>query len=174
MEETQNKSKLLFILLALIILVIIVLIITRVIIFNQDRTPADGFGIDIFIENVNVYNDSPNTKLLLEGEIYLSYDTSIYKGITLSGYCLGSNNEKYFIEGPGDGRTLFQNDDNTNLSLTEIVEQKIEYPDGTTKNWADVDWSQVTIKYCKIDKITSILQKSTDTPETMIEVEKKF
>lgn len=129
------------------------------------------------IGNVEVFSDeySGNTRIHVNGTINLSFDKNKYEGIMLSGYCLGSNGEKYLMHGPGDGRTLYSNngDNDTVLSLTENIPQDIKYSDGTVKGWSEIDWNNVKIKYCKIDKLEAVL-KDGSSVEMELNYEKNF
>ena len=137
--------------------------------------------IKLSIDSVEVKKDAPNTYLFVKGTMNLSYDNTKYLGVSLYGYCLGADGEKYIISGPADGRALFHNDDNNNLTLTENGDKKIEYPDGTTKSWSEVDWNNVEIKYCKIDKMKAFYNgqgasgiETELNVENVVDVESKF
>lgn len=192
--ETQNNNKGVIALLIVIIIILAtlcVLFATGTISFNSNKannndtnenvnknnnieTNDDKINIDISMNNVSVLKDAPNAKISVVGTINLSYDNTKYTGVTLSGYCLGNENEKYLIHGPGDGRVLFHNDNNVELTLTEDIPQNVEYTDGTIKAWSEIDWENVKIKYCKIEKMTAILNDGTNHPETVLNVEKSF
>ena len=142
--------------------------------FNNKEESDDKVNINLLIGNVSVSKDAPNTKILIDGTINLSYNNSKYVGVILSGYCLGTNNEKYHITGPADGRVFFHNDGNSRLTLTESTSQNIEYIDGTFKEWSEIDWENVKIKYCKIDKMTAISNDDKNNLETILNIEKNF
>ena len=190
--ENQNNNKIIISLLIVIIIILSILCIlfaTGTISFNSNNNDTvvesennsnnnevigDNVNIDLSIDNVSISKDAPNTKIKVSGTINLSYDNNKYSGINLSGYCLGTNNEKYLIYGPADGRALFHNDDNKTLSLAETVNQNIEYVDGTVKTWSEIDWENVKIKYCKIDKIIAFFNGSTQSLEKSLNFEKSF
>lgn len=186
MEQEKNKNGVIALLVVIIVilLALVVLLATGTISFkssntvddtsSNNATVNDKVDINLSINNVTVSKDAPNAKIFVDGTINLSYDSSKYAGVTLSGYCLGTNNEKYLINGPGDGRVLFHNDGNNNLTLTENVPQNIEYSDGAVKAWSEIDWENVKIKYCKIEKMTAILNEGTNHPETVLNIEKSF
>ncbi len=186
MEQEKNKNGVIVLLVVVIVilLALVILLATGIISFKSDNTvddtsnnnvvANDKVDIDLSINNATIAEEGPNAKIHVDGTINLSYDNNKYAGVTLSGYCLGSDNEKYLMNGPGDGRALFHNDGNNNLTLTENIPQNIEYPDGTVKAWSDIDWKNVKIKYCKIEKMTAILNEGTDNPETVLNVEKSF
>ena len=114
-----------------ILLTLVVLLATGTISFKSNNAARDTQGnnttvndkvdINLSIGNVTISEDAPNSKILVDGTIDLSYDSNKYAGVTLSGYCLGSDNEKYLMNGPGDGRALFHNDGDNNLTLTEDI-----------------------------------------------------
>ena len=193
-QERNNKSVIaLLVVIIIILLSLVVLLATETISFKSDNavhdtkgnnttvtdtkgnttTVNDKVSINLSIGNVTVSKDAPNAKISVDGTIDLSYDNSKYIGVTLSGYCLGTDNEKYLIHGPGDGGALFHNGNNS-LTLTEDIPQNIEYSDGTVKAWSEIDWNNVKIKYCKIEKMTAILNDGSDGIETVLDVEKEF
>lgn len=166
------------------LLTLVVLLVTGTISFKSDNTARDTHGsdtninekvdINLSIGNVSISEDAPNSKILVDGTIDLLYDSSKYAGVTLFGYCLGSDNEKYLMDGPGDGRTLFHNDGDNNLTLTEDISRNIEYSDGTVKAWSEINWENIKIKYCKIEKMTAILNDGSNQQEIVLNVEKSF
>lgn len=194
--ENQNNNKRVILLLIIIIIILSILCIlfaTNTLIFksknidnnepNQNITNAnnnnsnnDKIDINLTIDTVSISKDAPNNKLHINGKINLSYNSNQYLGITLTGYCLGNNNEKYLIHGPGDGRALLSKDNinNNELTLSEKIPQNIEYTNGTIKEWKDIDWEIVKIKYCKIDKMTAISREGTNNTETTLNIEKYF
>ena len=133
----------------------------------------DEIAIKLSINSFNIKKDSPNSKIYVDGMLSLSYDSNKYAGVILSGYCLDSNGGKYLIHGPVDGETLFHNDSNS-LLLTEDIPQKIEYTDGTVKALSDVNWDDVRIKYCKVDKMTAVLNESNTKLETALSIQTYF
>lgn len=185
-EKKENWKKIFIILLIIIIMILLTLVLlfaTGIIKFkfsnfqNNNVNLNNEVDINLSIDNVVVDKDAPNSKIAVTGTINLSYDSSKYRGVKLSGYCFGTSGEKYHIIGPGDGRTLFYNDGNNYLALAEGIPQNIEYSDGTSKSWDEVDWSNVKIKYCKIDKMTAILNgvnNLEDWPERVLNFEKSF
>ena len=185
MEQVKNKNVVisLIVVMIVILLTLVVLLATGTISFKFNNAARDTQGnnttvndkvdINLSIGNVTVSKDAPNAKISVDGTIDLSYDNSKYIGVTLSGYCLGTDNEKYLIHGPGDGGALFHNGNNS-LTLTEDIPQNIEYSDGTVKAWSEINWNNVKIKYCKIEKMTAILNDGSDGIETVLDVEKEF
>ena len=187
MDKPKNNKGVIILLIVIIIILssLCVLFATNTISFKSNNTindtsnnddVNDKIDVNLSINNVIISEDAPNSKLFLDGTINLSYDNNKYAGVALSGYCLGNNNEKYLIHGPGDGHVLFH-DDNSILSLTENIPQNIEYSDGTTKSWEEIDWSNVKIKYCKIEKMITVLNNGTsetNNPEIALNVEKFF
>ena len=115
---------------------------------KSDSNNIDDKDIDfkMTLGDVSINLNGINTKLSLDGTLDLSYDNNKYLGASISGYCLGSNNEKYLIHGPGDGATLYYNGNNIKLMFTESIPQNVEYVDGTVKDISQVDWNTVKIK----------------------------
>lgn len=119
--------------------------------------------------------DWPNEKMRVTGNINLSFDEDIYDVVVLTGYCLGEQNEKYNIHGPGSGAISFHNSDKEYILVNTITQNgDIIYPDGTSKDSNDVDWSTVKIKSCKIEKAIAYFFDSTTTIETEVNYEKTF
>lgn len=124
--------------------------------YVTDNDNDDEIKLDIIsIDDVSIDMDRPNEKLWIEGKMTLNFDESKYFPVFLSGYCLGSDDEKYFIHGPGSGTVSFNNGDNIFRLVNSINDENgdVVYKDGTTKK--NVDFSNVKIKYCKIDKLTA-------------------
>lgn len=141
---------------------------------NNNNQISDKVDIELSMNTASVTKEGPNARIHIKGTIKLSYDNNKYAGVTLSGYCLGADNEKYLISGPGDGRALFHNDENNKLLLTENIPQSIQYSDGTSKEWSEIDWDNVKIKYCKIEKMTAWSNDGTNNYETTLNIEKEF
>lgn len=134
----------------------------------------DDINIDISIGDVVVSKEAMNSNfIILDGTINLSYDNTKYDGVALSGYCLGKDNEKYFIGGPRDGRALFHNDENNKLSLS-LDYKNVEYSDGTNKSLTEINWDTVKIKYCKIDSMTVVSNNYSNNSTREINFEKSF
>ena len=142
---------------------------------KSDSNDKDDKDIDfkMTLGDVSINLNGVNTKLSLDGTLDLSYDSNKYLGASISGYCLGTNNEKYLIHGPGDGATLYYNGNNIKLMFTENVPQNVEYTDGTVKDISQVDWNNVKIKYCKVDKIV-LTSNDNNNLEKEVNIEKNF
>lgn len=141
---------------------------------SDNNVSNNNIAINLSINNVTVSKDAPNEKIQVTGIIDLSYDNNKYEGVTLSGYCIGSSNEKYLIHGPSDGRAFFSNDGNNNLTLSEDITD-IKYADGVVKPWSeDIDWDNVKIKYCKIEKMKALLKNSINYDDISLNIEKNF
>lgn len=144
-EKNKNGVITLLVVVIVILLALVILFATGTISFKNN----DDIDIDLSIDSVKVTKDAPNAKIFIDGTISLSYDNNKYAGVTLSGYCLGSDNEKNLIHGPGDGGSLFNNDGNNILLLTENIPQNVEYDDGTVKVWSEIDWSSAVLNIVK-------------------------
>ena len=109
------------------------------------------------IDDVKISKDDTNNKLQVEGKMKLSFSEEKYYDVTIWGYCLGDENEKYIIYGP-DNEEKSYHDGNHKFTLVNTVNSEsgdVIYKDGTTKKFNDIEWDNVRIKYCKIDKIVS-------------------
>ena len=142
---------------------------------KSDSNNTDDKDIDfkMTLGDVSINLNGVNTKLSLDGTLDLSYDSNKYLGASISGYCLGNNNEKYLILGPGDGATLYYNGNDIKLMFTENVPQNVEYTDGTVKDISQVDWNNVKIKYCRVDKIV-LISNDNNNLEKEVKTEKNF
>lgn len=141
---------------------------------SKNNEVSEAVNYKITLGEVSIDTAGVNSKLYLDGTLDLSYDSNEYLGAKITGYCLGSDNEKYLIHGPGDGATLYYNVSDGNLLFTENVPQDIEYNDGTKKDTLEIDWNSVKIKYCKIDRITFIGINGNDNLDMDINIEKYF
>ena len=116
------------------------------------------------IEKYNVDENGVNTKISVTGKIDLEFDENKYEGVTLSGYCLDSNDTKYFITGPADGRALYHSG-MSDLSLSEDLMSSVTYKDGTSKSIREISWKDVSLKTCKVEKITGFLKESSNNQQ---------
>lgn len=177
MSEKKNIG----LVIVLIIFVLISLLLGGYIVYdkmlnnNNNEVYTDVIKIDnISIEKVTVSKDSPNNHLFVSGKIKISYDENKYFSVNLSGYCIGSNDEKYIIYGPGSGKISYYNYD-TELNMIETINNQIGdviYSDGNVKSNSEINWDDVKIKSCKIDKLTAYLKNSSET--TKIETDLNY
>ena len=186
-NEKNNKGKnrvlILLIIIIVILLTLVILFATGIISFKFDNsvndssknnvTTNDNVNISLSIDNVEVEKDAINSSMAVTGTLNLSYNINKYAGVALSGYCLGNSGEKYLVHGPGNGHVLFGNGEQV-LYLSEDIPQDVVYPDGTSKSLQEIDWNNVKIKYCKIDKMTAVLKEGTDNPQIELNFEKSF
>lgn len=115
------------------------------------------------ISNVKINPEEyMDNHLTLAGTINLSMDDNLYEGVSLEGYCIDTNNKRYSMYGPQDGRALFHNGAN-DLSLSEDLK--------IVKN---VNWKNVTIKYCKIDKMTAYVATIDDNNLAKLSITKSI
>lgn len=147
---------------------------------NSDISEDKNYEIkveNLTIDDVIVIEDSPNNHLKISGKLKISYDENVYFPVVLSGYCVGSENEKYFIFGPGSEAISYYNSD-TEFQMRETINSQtgdVRYSDGTLKTNDDVDWKNVKIKSCKIDKVSAYLKSDGKTMiETTLDYEKNF
>ena len=187
MERNEKKSNIGVIVLIVSIIIaigiLVALFATGVISFKSNEIKEEAsdnvlvnsdVDVDISIGDVTVSKDAPNAKIFIDGQISLTYDNNKYSGVTISGYCLGVDGEKYLMHGPGDGGSLYHNVSEGTLSLSEDIPQEVEYTDGTTKEWSGINWDAVKIKYCKIDHLSAIPNEGTMTVDSVLSFEKSF
>ena len=109
------------------------------------------------IDSAKVAKDEDNNRLQVEGKMKLSFSEEKHYDVTLWGYCLGDEGEKYIIFGP-DNEEKSYHDGNHKFKLVNTVNNAsgdVIYKDGTTKKFDDIPWSNVRIKSCKIEKLIS-------------------
>ena len=135
----MKKNKNIITIIVVIIVLLIAFIVCKKVLFNANNPKVVSLTIDSFRINEEIMDN----RLSVLGTIDLSLDDDLYEGVSLDGYCLDVNNKKYNIHGPQDGRALFHNG-SSELSLSEVLDE--------TK---DVEWDNITIKYCKVDKMNA-------------------
>ena len=187
-NEKNNKGKnrvlILLIIIIVVLLTLVILFATGVIKFKSNTTNGssknsvtanDKVDINLSIDNVfMIPKDSINSiGFYVDGTINLSYDESKFAGVVLGGYCLGNEDEKYQIHGPGSGHVFFYNGADK-LYLELNIPQNVVYTDGTSKSISEIDWDSVKIKYCKIDKMTAVFNKGTNSLQFELNFEKNF
>ena len=119
MEGQRNNKGIIVLLVVIIIMlsVFCVLFATGTISFNTNETYNDNeinennnnngkneiINIQILsIDSVSINKEAPNEKIFVTGKMNLSYKSSNFITTSMSGYCVGKNNEKYNIH-PGSG-----------------------------------------------------------------------
>ena len=190
MENKKKKIIILVVSIIVVLVTIIILFITGVFKFgnvsstnsnnNGDKNTSNSVSVDDVEMNITSFDiaaaseDSVNSiGFYIYGDMKISYDESKYAGVALSGYCLGSENETYKLHGPGSGHVLFHNGD-TKLLLELDYPQEIKLSNGTTKMLSEIDWSNVKIKYCKIDKMSAVPNGDANTKNIGLNFEKYF
>lgn len=130
---------------------------------NNDNNLAFDFEIKS-IESVEIIADSPNNKLFVRGNMNLLYDEEKYFPVTLSGYCLDENNNKYNIYGPGTGAISFYNNDKdfTMVNSINSSDGDVIEANGNKKFANEIDWNNVKIISCNIEKASARI-KENDT-----------
>ena len=120
---------------------------------DNDNTSA--FDLEIkSIDSVEIIVDSPNSKLFVRGTMNLLYDEEKYFPVTLSGYCMDENNNKYSIYGPGTGAISFYNYDKNFVLVNTINSKDGDVIDSNSnmKHASEIDWNNRKITSCKIEK----------------------
>ncbi len=161
------KNKLL-----IIVFIIIILLLVGYIIYdkrNDYNTKFPEINVEILsMSDPTIFSESGSLNLGIRGQMSISYDEDTYDSVVLKGYCLGNNNEKYDMDGPTGGPVSFYNKD-TEYSLSA--------------NNNEVNWHNVVIKSCKIDKAIAYISETdkntglshiVTTIETEINYEKSF
>lgn len=180
MKEKKNVG----LIFAVVFFIIISLLFGGYIVYDKivhSNDVAEDKNYKIKIENltindITINEDTPNNHLTISGNLKISYDENVYFPVMLSGYCVGSENEKYFIFGPSGAISYYNSD--TELRMVETINSQtgdVRYSDGTLKMNAEVDWKNVKIKSCKIDKISAYLKSDSKTMiEITLDYEKNF
>lgn len=141
-------------------------------VIEQDDNDENNIKIsndDIKLKSLNIEKyivdeNGVNTKISVAGKIDLEFDENKYEGVTISGYCLDSNDTKYIITGPSDGRALYHSG-MSDLSLSEDLMSNVVYKDGTTKPIRENSWKDVSLKKCYIEKIIGFINESIQSSD---------
>ena len=186
--EKQNNNKGVIALLIVIIVILAtlcVLFATGTISFNSNNINNNEINQDynennnnindknetinikiLSIDNVSINKDAPNEKMFVTGKMNLSYKSSDFITTSMSGYCVGKNNEKYTIH-PGSGWIKYNDTENSFSLANTITNSDVVYSDGTTKAALDINWDDVEIKSCIIEKFNAL---TTDSKSISIEL----
>lgn len=144
---------------------------------NQNIVDNNAAKIDIEILNIDspsIIEDSPSHNLRVPGSMRLSFDQNKFISVSLTGFCIGSNGEKYIMTGPGSGAIGYNSGDVT-FNLVNSINNRtgdVIYTDGTTKKSSEIDWNNVEIKSCTIEKVIGVTQN--ETIENEINFTKEF
>ena len=152
---------------------------------NDNKTKFPKINVEILSMNDPViFSENGSLNLGVQGKLNISYDEDIYFPVVLDGYCLDENNVRYNIYGPSPGAISFYNTDKEYFLGNTINSQDgdVVYPDGTRKSSLKVDWHDVVIKSCKIEKVVAYISETDETGlasmdttvETEINYEKIF
>lgn len=199
----SNNQKVVMILTIVIILLLVVIVALGMVIANKeykycnDNTKQDKVDeyIDEVIKNnqdeydvyINILSmnkpdimtgEGLSHHLYITGNMRLSFNEENFHVVGLEGYCLGEENEKYMIYGPKGSEITFNNGD-TIYELVETINDEngdLIYPDGTKKSSSEIDWKNVKIKSCKIEKLYTVynINGKSATGYTEINYEKQF
>ncbi len=147
-------------------------------IYEENKNTVENNKISIKIldmETPNINTEAINHTLSVEGKMELSFDESEVISVSITGYCLGQNNEKYVMIGPESGLISFHNGD-TEFKLVNTINNNtgdVIYTDGTVKYSNEIDWNNVKIKYCNIEK-SKVIYKDNNGNTSEQEVELNF
>ena len=189
--ENQNNNKGVIALLIVIIVILatlFVLFATGTISFNSNNINNNEINQDnnennnennnindknetinikiLSIDNVSIDKDAPNEKMFVTGKMNLSYKSSDFITTSMSGYCVGKNNEKY-TKHPGSGWIKYNDTENSFSLANTITNSDVVYLDGTTEAARDINWDDVEIKSCIIEKFNAL---TTDSKSISIEL----
>lgn len=164
--------------------VLLILFATGIISFKQkesDSIDNNKEKVDIkilSIDNINIEEDSPNHNMSIGGTMKLSFDQDKFLAVVLEGYCIGENNEKYMMTGPGSGEISFKNG-SINFGLVNTINNHtgdVIYSDGTTKTSLEIDWKNVKIKSCTVERMVAYTSESNGNTSIVSELnfEKNF
>jgi len=185
MKKEENKKRIIIgVLIGIIgvLSILLVLFATGIINFEQKESidnTSDKIDIEILsIDNVNIEEDSPNHKMSVGGTMKLSFNQDKFIAVVLAGYCIGTNDEKYIMTGPGSGAISF-NDGDTNFWLVNTINNQtgdVIYSDGTTKKSSEINWQNVKIKSCTVERMIAYTLESNGNTSIVSELnfEKKF
>lgn len=196
--ENQKNNKGIIVLLIVIIVILSVLCIlfaTGTISFKSDKVndnevnenindktdnnTTEKIDIEILsLDNVNITEESPNHNMSISGTMRLSFEQDKFIAVGLSGFCIGTNGEKYMMTGPGSGIISYKDGETTFALVNTINNQTgdVLYSDGTVKKSLDVDWKNVDIKSCTVEKMIAHTSESAGKTSIIKELnfEKEF
>lgn len=195
MEQEKNKNGIIIILVIIIVilLALVVLLATDTIDFksnevnnenNNSNSTTNSSTNSVQINNITF--DKPlaggyggDTTWTLMGNMTVDFtctDDSVM-AITIEGYCLDKNDNKYLFRAP-EGATMFYcGQSNKGMTqATKIIKKdgnNYEIPNETIDQ--GIKWDEIEIKYCKFDKANLILPDYSKS-DTQIELnyEKEF
>ena len=201
MENQKSNKRIITLLIVIIIIlsVLCVLFATGTISFNSNKANDDKINenfndnnddntknesnerIDIEILNldkVDITEDSPNHNMRVSGTMRLSFEQDKFIAVVLSGFCIGTNGEKYMMTGPGSGVISYKDGDTTFRLVNTINSQTgdVIYSDGTVKKSIDINWKNVKIQSCTVKDMTAYTQESNGKTSIVTELnfEKEF
>lgn len=167
MEKEKNNKGLIATLIIIIVILaaLCILFATGTISLKSDKdditeettTTTNAEDISISILSMNkptISNEAPNHMMTITGEMKLSFDEGKYTVVNMVGSCTGKDGEKYNIFGPSSGTISLHNGE-TEYTMVETIgnQDDVIYPDGTKKEWKDIDWTKVEIKSCEIESL---------------------
>ena len=130
---------------------------------NTTKNTIENVEIEILsLDNVNITENSPNHKMSVNGTMRLSFNQDKFIAVVLSGFCTGANDEKYMMVGPGNGAVSYKDGETTFGLVNSINNQSgdVIYQDGTVKTSGDINWKNVNIKSCTVEKLIAYTLES--------------
>ena len=102
------------------------------------------------------------------------------KGVTIKGYCLDTNDNKYLFSGPRGVIAFYCSNDPSYSSNTNFVQAyQLFKTDGSNyvipDKTRDINWNDIEIKYCKFDEAHLILSDYSELSTKIdLNFEKEF
>ena len=132
---------------------------------NNNMKNESNKKIDIEIlslDKVTITEDGPNHNMSVSGTMRLSFEQDEFIAVVLSGFCIGTNGEKYMMTGPGSGAISYKDGDTTFNLVNTINNQTgdVIYSDGTVKKSMDINWKNVKIQSCTVEAMTAYTLES--------------
>lgn len=195
MEQEKNKNGLIILLAVLVVIltVLCVLFATGTISFksqnettentNKGVTSIESLNNLVKITNLSIekpsasaFGGSENNMLAVPVSFDLNCsNSSLIAGVTLKGYCLDTNDNKYSIVGPLSIMAYYCDSDEKKISM--YVNQTYD-KDGIPHevDWKPTNkWDNIDIKYCKIEKANVRLSDASEIVTGIdINYEKEF
>lgn len=193
MENKKNNQGIIILLTTIIIMlsILCILFATETISLKNNNTNKDNIensetnnninkiNIKVLsLDEVKIFKDSPNHHLSINGTMELSFNQDNFLSVSLIGNCIGSNNEKYIMTGTGSGMLTYKDGD-TKFNLVNTINNQdgdVIYPDGTTKKSSEMDWNNVKIKSCTVEKMIAYPSESNGNTQiiTNLNFKKEF
>ena len=208
-SKNKNAVVVLLVVIIVILLALVALLATGTISFKSNESVTESTNgntngsttesdnkdittIESLINSVKITNftfDKPGGSYLGGASVAYTLGTNmtidlectndIISGITVKGYCLDLDDNKYLFSGPRGVRAFYCSNNSSHSDFPQILQADYIFKtDGSHYNIDydnDINWENIEIKYCKFDEAHLVLSDYSEL-ETKIELnyEKEF